>query len=308
MIVSETILAKKEFVTKMVLSDGGAFEQLFTTLMQQVYPDFVQVKPQGSIGDRSCDGYSKSEELFCQVYAPEDLSKNEDACIDKLMHDFEGLMAYWPKHGFSVKNFRYVVNDKTKGAYPTLLSHINQIQLQHPELNVELWMLSHLEHMFVELTDEQRYLVLDYVPIPSAVYCEHSALSDVVKHLATIQIKPTFSTIPLKLDTQKKIQFNGLSDEVKRFLEDSIMHSGHVEDFFCDNNFEHRELLREKFSGLYQEMIGRAESEGLSDDDVFREIYVKACPNNMTKIQDTAVRALMAYYFESCDIFKVPKL
>lgn len=308
MTIQDSLLVKKNFLTKIILSDGNTFEQLFTQLMSQVYPDFKQVKPQGRIGDRSCDGFSETKELYCQVYAPEDLSKNDNNSVQKLDHDFMGLLNYWPQNGFKVSHFRYVINDKTKGIYPSTHALIQKLKLKYPNIDIAIWDNSDLESMFATLTDESKYAVIDMVPVASSSYCEHEALNDVVKHLMNITVCPSIELIPLKLDTQEKIKFNGLTDVVKHFLENALVHSGQVDDFFNNNNFEQRELLREKFSGLYKEAITEAINTDKTPDDIFVEIYQKACPENMKEYQNTAVRALMAYYFESCDIFKAPEI
>lgn len=308
MTIQESFVTRKAFLNKVLLSDGNTFEQLFTQLMTQAYPDFTQVEPQGRIGDRSCDGFSESAKLYCQVYAPKDLSNTDKECAEKLEHDFKGLLAFWPQQGFDVSHFRFVINDKTKGVYAMALARIQQLKRDNPTIDIQIWKYSDLENIFANLSEESKFLVIDMVPISYPTYCEHEALNDVVKHLVTITISPSLEIIPMNLDTQKKIKFNGLTNVVKHFLENALGHSGQVDDFFNNHNFEQRELLREKFSGLYKETVDEAINTDKTPDDIFVEIYQKACPKNMTAPQDMAVRALMAYYFESCDIFKAPEI
>jgi hypothetical protein len=50
--VDEKALAHKLFQSKVLTSEGQAFEDLFTLVMQKSNPNFVQVKPQGKFGDR----------------------------------------------------------------------------------------------------------------------------------------------------------------------------------------------------------------------------------------------------------------
>ena len=304
---NDEYIMRKLFQLKLLLSDGNTFEQVFTFLMKFIYPDFQQVKPQGKYGDRKCDGYSAQEHLFCQVYAPENIEGNEKKALDKLEDDFKGLLNYWTSKGFIVDKFRYVVNDKYKGVYPTLHAHINAMQLQYPNINLALWTSGDMERFFRELGDEAKTDLINYVPMPSDFLFDNNALSGVVEHLCQVQIDPRIETIPLHVNTTEKIRINNLSDEISSFLISSLQYWGYVDEYFNNNNYEQRELLREKFSGLYLEgmnMILEAEN---NPDVLFVYIYKKACPDNLTIMMDISVRALMAYYFEACDIFKIPE-
>jgi hypothetical protein len=57
-------------------SDGTGFQNFFSDLMEKRYPaDFQRVKPNGSLGDRKCDGYHASLKLVYQLYG--ELSASE---------------------------------------------------------------------------------------------------------------------------------------------------------------------------------------------------------------------------------------
>ncbi len=307
MIVVDRYILQKLFKLKVLLSDGGAFEQLFTHLMKYVYPDFQQVKPQGRYGDRKCDGYTAQERLFFQVYAPEEIEGNEQKTLKKLEEDFKGLMAYWSTNGFVVEKFRYVVNDKYKGVYPTLLNHINAMQLQFPAVQMGLWTSGDIDREFARIEEVDKMDILNYVPIPSDIQFDNVALADVVEHLYHVQINPRIETIPLHINTREKIRINNLSDEIASFLTSSLQYSGYIDDFFDNNNFEQRELLREKFNGLYLEGLNEIPDAEDHPDELFVYIYKRACPEDLNIMTELVVRALMAYYFEACDIFKAPE-
>lgn len=107
------------FRLRVYQSDGQAFEDLFSQTMLKRYPDFRQVKPQGSYGDRKNDGFIASTGTFHQVFAPEDIYKGDTYGGDKLAADFRGLLRNWNQAG-QVKRFFYTLNDKFKGAVPRL--------------------------------------------------------------------------------------------------------------------------------------------------------------------------------------------
>ena len=305
--VNEKMILRKLFQLKVLLSDGNTFEQLFSFVMKYTYPDFLQIKPQGQYGDRKCDGYSAQERLFFQVYAPEDIEGNEQKALDKLEEDFKGLLKYWQARGFVIEKFRYVINDKYKGVYASLVTHANLMNTQYSNIDIAIWTSGQMDELFNQLPDEYKIELTNYIPIPSNIRFDNVALADVVDHLSHVSISPRIGKIPLHINTTEKIQFNNLSSEIGAFLFDSLQYCGHIDDFFDSSNYEQRELLREKFNGLYMEghnVIPDAEEH---PDELFVYIYKKACPNNLTIISEIAVRALMAYYFEACDIFKSPE-
>lgn len=104
-------LARVLFKNKIYESDGNAFEQFFSSIMFIHDKDFTQIKPWGNLGDRSCDGCNKNTKTYYQVYAPENPSNSYNAAVNKLQHDFQGLISYWSP----IEQFFFVFNDKFKG-------------------------------------------------------------------------------------------------------------------------------------------------------------------------------------------------
>ncbi len=88
-------IARRTFQLEIYKRNGQDFENFFSKVMRLNNPEFVQVKPQGSYGDRKNDGFIKSQGLYFQVYAPEDPAIKEKDTIEKLVTDFAGLYSYW---------------------------------------------------------------------------------------------------------------------------------------------------------------------------------------------------------------------
>ena len=93
--VQEKAIARKLFQNRILKSDGQAFEDIFTEVMNYSERDFQSIKPWGNIGDRKNDGYIKTKGIFYQVYAPEDIWKSYLDAIKKLKTDFQGLLRQW---------------------------------------------------------------------------------------------------------------------------------------------------------------------------------------------------------------------
>ena len=78
------------FQNKIHKSDGQAFEDIFTSIMNYVDNDFMSIKPWGNIGDRKNDGYIKRTGTYYQVFAPEDIKNSYPQTIKKLNEDLQG--------------------------------------------------------------------------------------------------------------------------------------------------------------------------------------------------------------------------
>src|SRR5579885_1070820 len=100
-------IARKLFQLQIHEKKGQDFENFFSKVMRLHNPEFVQVKPQGSYGDRKNDGFIKSQGVYFQVYAPEDPSTKEKDTIEKLVTDFGGLYSYWHTQVTPIKEFNF---------------------------------------------------------------------------------------------------------------------------------------------------------------------------------------------------------
>ena len=102
-------IAKIMLTNKILLSDGQAFENVFSLIMEKSNPNFMQVRPYGNIGDRKNDGFDKTTGEYYQVFAPLDVhnpSTITDA-VSKLEGDFKGLYDYW-NGTYPIKKYNFV--------------------------------------------------------------------------------------------------------------------------------------------------------------------------------------------------------
>lgn len=156
-------LLKVLFKLKIYESDATAFEDLFTCIMVQTYPEFKRVKPYGKLGDRKNDGYIRHIGHYYQCYGPEDLTKKETIKrgVKKLSDDFEGLISYW-NEAYEVKKFFYVVNDKYKGLPPDIMYEIDKMNIAYDSISIDSLCSDQLESIFIELPEDKYSSVILY--------------------------------------------------------------------------------------------------------------------------------------------------
>ena len=127
MMREELHLARVLFKLRVHESDGQAYQDLFVKVMQHANPNFRPVKPHGKEGDQKNDGFDKTNGIYYQVYAPEDLKPNVQTAVSKLSGAFQGLLDYWNYQVSPIKAYYFVLNDKYKGAYPEIERGLAQL-------------------------------------------------------------------------------------------------------------------------------------------------------------------------------------
>jgi len=112
--------------------------------------------------------------------------------------------------------------------------------------------------------------------------------------------------IPNSPDYDKKIKFNSLSQVVAELLNAGRRQSFVISEYFELNSKFVKDDLRQIFQELYDEALKIIPESDTKNDEVFQYIVDKSSPINSTAVFNSVI-VLMAYYFEYCDIFKIPE-
>ena len=306
---TEKYIARLMFQIKVHASEGNTFEALFTAVMGYHNTNFSPVKPQGPIGDRKNDGFDQTTGVYYQVYAPEDPSNSISDAIKKLKTDFEGLKNYWDSI-CKIREYHFVFNDKYKGPYPTLFPELQAIQNGHSLVASKPFLAKELEHILFQLAPDQIFMVIG--PIPKVEDLRHvqiASIGGVIQYLLNNKKSYSLQQVLSAPDFQEKIEFNGLSDtRVAPLLHTASFQNSVVDDYFSAQSLGMKQDVRNIFRKLYEEGVEKFKDETSENksDLIFFYILEHAYDNKTADIQQ-AILVLMAYYFESCDIFEEPK-
>lgn len=297
---NEKTLARILFQKKIHESEGQAFEDLFTKIMNHAEPDFIQIKPWSNTGDRKNDGYIKSKGIYFQVYAPEDIRKKYSEVIAKLKTDFSGLLKQW-NQSTPIKEFYFVVNDKYKGVSPDAELAIRDIVKNNNLSNGDFKTAKDLENLLFNLSDDQIQAIVGYIPNPTDIHnINYSILNEVILYIMQLPIPQGNIEVSSVPDWNAKIKFNDLCDETKSFLEQGYIQVQDLEKYLSSNgDFLATELCK-KMIEIYSE-----EKRNFCGDVLFWKIVEKISPKNEKTYMTFAIM-IMAKYFESCDIFEKP--
>lgn len=299
----EKLMAILIFQNRVLKATGNSYEDLFIHVMQSANPNFRQVKPQGSLGDKKNDGFDPTTGIYYQVYAPENLSTTEASAIKKLYIDFDGLKSYWPTIGYPVNEFNYVVNDRYQGVGPGLYKNINAIQIANSNIKIGLFLNNKLQNVFENLDETKIFEIIGFLPNTDITMLELDVLHNVIEHIMNTKADTVLPTIPSNPNFNKKIEFNGLSPNIASMMQTAMINTNDIDDYFSNNNNFLRDELRNRFNGMY--LLAK---QSITDANrIFAYIYEQSIPKNATKAHANAVMTLMAYYFECCDIFETPE-
>jgi hypothetical protein len=296
--IEEKAIARILFQNKLHKANGQKFEDIFTAILNYAESDFQQIKPWGCIGDRKCDGYIRSKAIFYQVFAPEEIGKSYVSVVAKIENDFNGLVSQWNP----VNEFYFVINDKYLGVNADCEQKLQKIKSDNNLLKTGFLTAKDLENLLFELSDDQIFLVVGFLPDPIHLKTvNYSILNEVIEFV----MKSPLSNGPVNNitvpDWDEKIKFNQLSSISSNSLNNGYLQIGALENYLKNNGkFLATELQKRLYQIYHDEKI-----KNKIGDDLFWAVVTEASPKAESMYQ-AAVIVLMAKYFESCDIFEDP--
>lgn len=278
---------------------GDAFQSFFSDVMEKRYPgDFQRVRPWGNIGDRKNDGYLKSKRTLFQVYAPDDMAASE--AIAKINEDFLGALPFWSEH-FDVWTF---VHNAKRGLGPTVVETLLVLERDHSYLSVTNWGYEEIRQVAFQLSEADLASLLG--PAPNRRDVADLRISDLEVVILGIAAKDPTTPVDLSPVPPGKIAYNALSDNAKNLLHLGMGKAHLVEEFFhgWTQDPEFGDRIAETLTQHYQ----GCRNAGLDPDMIFGYLHrlvrqsAPATPSN-----EIAALAVLAYFFERCDIFERPE-
>lgn len=271
---------------------GNAFQDFFSTVMEKRHPaDFIRVRPWGNIGDRKNDGYLRSERTLFQVYAPNELSAA--SAISKIDEDFRGALPHWKEH-FDTWVF---VHNSREGLGPQVTDRLLQLGKTHRP-TVTHWGFEELRRKVFELPPTDLVSLLG--PAPTRRDMLDLGLAALAPVLDQVALMPATSEPDLRPPPADKIVRNMLSAHVATLLKAGMARADLVRKYFRLQPSKQDEIAQ-SFNLRYHTLRNRC----VAPDDVFVELQRHAGGNaRVTTDRQTAVLAVLAFFFEECDIFE----
>ncbi|MEM9338927.1 MAG: ABC-three component system protein [Bacteroidota bacterium] len=297
---NEKALSRIRFQNKVYKSDGQAFEDLFTEIMSYAVNGFRKIEAWGNLGDFKNDGYIPDKGIYFQVYAPKDIRNSYRDLINKIDQDFHGLNNKWN----GIKEYYFVINDKFNGVNPESEQVIKALKNKHGLSSSDFFTSNNLEHTLFGLDDDQILSIVGSLPNPDLLRLDYSIVTEVIGFIMRLPLTLVSGEIKFP-DWNEKIEFNGLSQSSKYFLDHGSQQLGSLEQYLEQNTTLSSELQKH-VTGLYEQIGKEWKEYHPKGDNILWELIQRCAPKQEQHYQN-AVLTILAKYFESCDIFEEPQ-
>jgi hypothetical protein len=274
---------------------GAEFQQFVGDILEARYGSgFRRVKAGGKRGDEKNDGYIPDAGTYLQVHAPSSLKESELA--KKIDEDFEGARASW-----DVKVWVFVHNDLA-GMSSVVNHKLDELNGRHKGVSVVAWGREELRRQLFALPESDIAAVLGATAPSIETMAQLGAddLRQVVAHVVAQPYDPLASVRPVPRD---KAERNRLSDAVRDLLEVGMSRMDAVEHYFATDPDP---AQGSRVAAAMRREYERLRDAGMCPDDVFQELWVHAGGRlrSPTTRHESAVLAVLAYFFWTCDIFE----
>jgi hypothetical protein len=276
---------------------GNAFQDFFSSIMEKGYTEnFRRVRPWGNVGDKKNDGYLTVDSIFFQLYAPNEMSANE--AISKIEEDFDGAIKQW-----NISKWVFVHNSM-QGLGPDVSKKLDELAKLNPSVTVTHWGFEELRQEVFKLNEAE--LASLFGPAPTYNHINQLGFEDLIVVINSIAGKKASEDIDLKPVPPNKISANALSEDVVTLLRAGMRKANLVEDFFIKwHNPQFGDEIAEAFRKKYDDL---KQNRSFTPDEVFNKLQEFAGGSQRRHPEhESAILAVLAHFFEKCDIFERPR-
>ncbi|MDR1977149.1 MAG: hypothetical protein LBQ42_00270 [Synergistaceae bacterium] len=307
-----THIYRSAFKTEVLEAEGTDFQRLFGDLMRIYYPGFRNVRASAFKGDGGNDGWIETEGAYYQVYAPEINSINPEIyAVKKAKEDFKKLKENWDGL-VPIRKFFFVFNNRMQPVSADLQKVMAAIKKENNLEEASVIDTYQILEMFDRLNEKYKIrFVGNLNDVPEALEKILSPLAELLKKLA----QEDHDIVPYlnapHPDFSVKIQFNGLSDELKARMDFASHYVGEIDNILSDSR-GHAQKIVPALQELYQRSKGEISNEREDASDA-RYVWMmqelipsEARGTSHYTSYRAAAEIIFAKYFESCDIYEPP--
>ena len=283
---------------------GEAFEGYVESVLSRFHPDFLDPDSMGSFGDCGCDGIAEGGKVLYACYGQRAVTELDRKTSEKLVSDFSRATDCWD----TFTTWRFVTNAKFG---PVSTQALLDLQMNHRPgsdrpLTIEVWRTEDLWREVVsKLANEQLNEVMPGVP-----HAQNVQLADLVELLESLEqveneCVEDLTTIPPVPAT--KMDFNNLPEATRiEFAEGRVL-SPRIDKWF---EGQANPGLRDEKAACFRHIYEETRTVTQQESEITERIYcaVGGQDFRLHKSRATAVYAVTAYFFDSCDIFEQPPM
>lgn len=284
------------FDRRMLSACMTEFEAWFAEMAQAVFgTDFELIKAGGKRGDKKSDGRRISTETIFQCYAPESPSTFASNAPAKIKDSFPEVTQIWPE----MKEWVFLHNNP--GGITTATSDtLEDLRKEHPEIEIRTATRRFLKD---NLHDKLSLQQLAHIYPEGRLDVENVKMEDVRPLLRKIIQEcgqkfgdEQFGEIP----HPDKIEHNKLSPSSKGDLRRALAHIDVVRRYLDSlSNPQNASIVQLGLQDRYKNLVDL----GYDSDEVLG-FLIESIKTDPSSNQHSAALVIVAYFFDSCDIFE----
>lgn len=280
---------------------GDALQDFFSVVMERKYgSDFVRVRPFGQRGDQGCDGYILSSGSLFQCYGKvDDARLNVATTVEKIKDDFAKAKANF---GELMEEWRFVHN-LLSGLASDILTTIAGLQKENPDCKIGIAGIEWFVETIFGLKEAD---IVDLLGPAATADLTHGfnigevrdLLAGIVEELGADPIDEG-DPRPVPVD---KLEFNKLSGHWRSFVRTGSANAVHAGRYIeRHHNPEFGKAVAKSFKDKYATL----KLQSLDPDAIMSELYHQTVGNgSISASRAVAAQAILAFFFDSCDIFE----
>ncbi|GAA2056352.1 ABC-three component system protein [Leifsonia soli] len=275
---------------------GNAFQTFFHDLMTLCVPGFVDVRTHGNLGDLASDGLDLHDGKLYACYAPETV--DAAATIQKFKSDLAGAIK---KRSGQFTTFVFVHND-VRGVHPEISAALAEARAAHPYLSFEVMGMRHFRDLLGKQDSQDvETLLKSPLPMQHAVSVGLQEMEELLADLASTRVTDA-SAPDIEKVSSHKLRYSELTDLSQAELRDGLRHSKLISNYYEQRiDITERDDVAARFHAEYLAAV----NDGLDAEDVLLRLREFLAGNRLPSAPSyRAQTAVLAYFFESCDIFE----
>lgn len=274
------------------------FEDFFQDLMVARYDDFVDVRTAGRLGDMGSDGLSLYSGKLYACYGPQVYS--EDKLTKKFWGDLEKAKA---KRSGQFETFVFVHNDR-RGAHPKLAALLATAAANNSGLKFNNFGFRKIRDEVMRLDRPQAEDLLG-TPLPVNEYAYGVGIDELkplLDHLGRQRSRPD-GLQSIEVPSALKLDYNRFSEDTRHEIVRFLHLGALIDDYYTGRvDVTERDEVAYGFREEYQRL---RQEDGDEPDLILWHLEHYILGNLSAPLpQHNAAKALIAYFFQSCDVFE----
>jgi hypothetical protein len=288
---------------KLRKSSGDAFQDFFSTTMVAAHgSDFVRVRAFGAAGDKGCDGYLQSSgKVFACYGAINAASDKVQYLIKKMDDDFSKAL----KALAAIMKEWHMVHNLVDGLPADAILKLDALKQANKT------------HTFGFIGMEGFEAAIFSLPITKIdALLGMAATAQDAQNLQTIELRDLVAAVVQAADAQPidvsairpvppdKLDFNALPGHWRSMIAGGWQNAHLVEQYIRQH---HDPLIGERIAQRFRVRYLYFKAQSLDAGTIMSSLYEDITGIGIVPpARQVAAQALLAYLFESCDIFETP--